>query len=165
VPVLPVERFIEYQKMIGIEVPKTEVGFGGPLPQHFGDRFGWEEMVRKVAGVYASLPSDERQKAAIFGDNYGQAAAIDFFGRSHGLPKAISGNQSYFMWGSRDYDGSVIIILGSRKEDAQKVCGDVEESEKVSHPYVMPYERYNILICRGLNEPLAAMWPRVKRWR
>ncbi len=165
VPILPVEKFIAYQKIIGIEPPKTEVGFGGPLPQHFGDRFGWEEMTEKVARVYNSLPPDEREKAAIFADNYGQAAAIDFFGKRYGLPKSISGHQSYFMWGPQDYDGSVILILGEKKEDAQKVCGSVEESELVSHPYVMPYEKYNILICRDLNEPLAAMWPKVKSWR
>ena len=165
VPILPPETFLAYQKMVGIEPPKTEVEFGGPMPQHFGDRFGWEEMTEKVAGVYNSLPADERQRAAIFANNYGQAAAIDLFGKRYGLPRSISGHQSYFLWGPRDYDGSVIIILGGKKENAEKNCKDVEERDQVTHPYTMPYEHYNILICRGLLEPMSERWPKVKVWR
>ena len=38
-PVLPVETYLRYQRGLGFEPPKTEVGHVGPLPQHFGDRF------------------------------------------------------------------------------------------------------------------------------
>lgn len=164
VPVLPVEDLITYQQKIGIAPPKTEVGHSGPLPQHFGDRFGWEEMTRKVADVYNSLPADEKAKAAIYAGNYGEAGAIDHFGDRYGLPKAISGHQSYFMWGPRDYDGSVIIVLGDDKEDAEKNCDTVEERERVSHPYAMGEEQFNILICRGLKTPLSELWPKLKHW-
>jgi hypothetical protein len=164
VPILPPEKFIAYQDALGIARPKTEVGHSGPLPQHFGDRFGWEEMTAKVADVYNSLPPEERAKAAIFTGNYGEAGAIDLFGGQYGLPKAISGHQSYFMWGPRDYDGSVIIILDEEKEDAEEDCASVEEREAVSHPFAMAEERFNILVCRGLKSPLSELWPKVKHW-
>jgi hypothetical protein len=163
-PVLPVESLLAYQQWLGIAPPKTEVGHTGPLPQHFGDRFGWEEMTAKVANVYNSLPADEKTKAAIYAGNYGEAGAIDHFGNQYGLPKAISGHQSYFLWGPRDYDGSVIIVLGDEKEDAEKYCGTVEERERISHPYAMGEEQFNILICRGLKIPLAEFWPKAKHW-
>lgn len=164
VPVLPVDEFIAYQDAIGIAPPKMEVGHSGPLPPHFGDRFGWEEMTEKVAEVYNSLPHEDRARAAIFGDNYGEAGAMDFFGKKYGLPKAISGHQSYYMWGPQGYDGSVIIILGDEKEDADENCASVEERNLVEHPYSMTYERFNILVCRGLKTPLAEFWPKVKHW-
>jgi hypothetical protein len=163
-PVLPVEKFIAYQAAIGITTPKTEVGFDSVLPQHFADRFGWEDMAAKTAEVYYSLPPQEREKAAILGDNYGDAGAIDFFGPKYGLPKAISGHQSYFVWGPRNYDGSVIIILGGEKEDAQENCGSVEERGLVGHTYAMSYEKFHILICRDLKEPLSVVWPKLKHW-
>lgn len=163
-PLLPVERFIEYQKAVGIEPPKTEVGFDSVLPQHFADRFGWEEMTAKVANVYNSLPPEERQKAAIYGANYGQAGAIDKFGGQYGLPKTISAHQSYFLWGPRDYTGEVIIVLGQKKADVQKNCATVEERDRVEHQHAMSYERFNILICRGLQKPLAELWPSEKHW-
>ena len=34
-----------------------------------------------------------------FGNNYGEAAAIDVFGRRLGLPPAISGHNNYYIWG------------------------------------------------------------------
>src|SRR5207253_29236 len=98
-----------------------------PLQQIFSDQFGWQEMVEKTAGVYNSLPPEERAKAGIFAGNYGEAGAIDFFGGAYNLPKAISGHQSYFLWGPREYTGEVLIILGARKEDAEKRCESVEE--------------------------------------
>ena len=164
VPILPPEKFIAYQDALGIAPPKTEVGHWGLLPQHFGDRFGWEEMTAKVAGVYNSLPPEERAKAAIFTDNYGEAAAIDHFGEQYGLPKAISGHQSYYLWGPREYDGSVVVVLGEEKRDPEKSCASVEERDAVFHPYAMTEERFNILICRGLKAPLSEYWPNVKHW-
>lgn len=164
VPLLPVETFIKYQEAVGIAPPKTEVGFDSQLPQHFADRFGWEEMAAETAKVYNSLPPEERQRAAIFGSNYGEAGAIDFFGGTYGLPKAISGHQSYFIWGPRDYDGSIVIILGEKKQEAEKSCDTVEERQHLGHAYAMSYEQFNILVCRGLRQPLSEFWPKVKSW-
>lgn len=164
VPVLPPETFIKYQQSLGIETPKTEVAFDSVLPQHFADRFGWEEMAAATAEVYHSLPEDERAVAAIYALNYGQAGAIDFFGAKYGLPKAISRHQSYFLWGPREYDGRVIIVLGDKKADAEKSCRTVEERDRVGHMYAMSYEKFKILICRELKKPLAELWPELKYW-
>jgi hypothetical protein len=163
-PVLRVEKYIAYQDAIGVTPPKTEVGHRGPLPQHFGDMFGWEEMTARTAAVYNSLPPEERSRTAIFGSNYGEAGAIDHFGGAYNLPKAISPHQSYFLWGLRDYDGSTIIVLGSKREDAEKNCGSVEERDSVGNPYAMGEEHFNILICRNLKTPLAELWPKLKHW-
>ncbi len=164
IPLLPIKTFVRYQNALGFAPPKTEVGHAGPLPQHFGDRFGWPEMVKTVAGIYHSLPPDERQKAAIFASNYGEAGAIDFFGPHYGLPKSISPHQNYYLWGPREYTGELVIILQGDREEAEERCGSVEEVGSVSHPYAMAEEHYKILICRGLKQPLSEIWPQLKHW-
>ncbi|MEZ5426764.1 MAG: glycosyltransferase family 39 protein [Pyrinomonadaceae bacterium] len=164
-PILPVESHIAYRNYLGIRPPKTEANHEGPLSQIFGDMFGWEEMTARTAEVYNSLPAAEREKAAIFGGNYGEAGAIDFFGPKYGLPKAISPHQGYYLWGPRDYDGSIVVILGGKKEDAEKYCRSVEESLPVGHPYAMKYENFKILICRDLKEPFPEVWKKIKLWR
>ena len=163
-PVLPVESFLRYQEMTGIKPPKSEVAHEGILPQVYGDQFGWQEMVAKVAEVYTSLSPDEREKAAIYADNYGEAGAIDFFGAQYGLPKAISGHQSYFLWGHRGFSGEVLIILGAKKEDAEKNCESVEEKTEANHPYSMAEEKYKILVCRRTKKPLPEIWQSLKHW-
>ena len=52
-----------------------------------------------------------KAKAVFLGDNYGEAAAVDVLGPV-APPAAISGNNQYFLWGSRGHDGSVVIRLG-----------------------------------------------------
>src|SRR5215216_6395942 len=80
-PVLPIETFLLYQSRLPFEVPKTERSFvGETLPQYYADVFPWPGMVEAVARVYHSLPPEEQKRTAIFGNNYGQAAAVDFFG-------------------------------------------------------------------------------------
>ena len=164
VPILPIETLIAYQKAIGYKPPKTEVSHDAPVQQIFGDQFGWRELAEKTAEVYNSLPPEERAKAGIYASNYGEAGAIDFFGAQYGLPKAISGHQSYFVWGPRDYTGEVLIILGWRREDAEKMCESVEEKTEINHPFSPSYEKYKIMICRKTRKPLPEIWQRLKFW-
>lgn len=163
-PILPVEKLIPYQETIGYKPPKAEVLHDAPLQQIFGDQFGWEEMTAKTAEVYNSLPPEERAKTGIFASNYGEAGAIDFFGGQYNLPKSISGHQSYYLWGPRDYTGEVLIILGWSKEDAEKLCESVEEKTETNHPYSPSYEKYKILVCRKTRKPLPEIWRKLKHW-
>ena len=164
VPILPVETLIAYQDAIGFKPPRSEVLQTSPLQQIFGDQLIWDEMVTKTADVFNSLPADERGRAAIYASNYGEAGAIDLFGPKYGLPKAISPHQSYFLWGPRDYTGEIVILLGARKEQAEKNCESVEEKTHVDSPYSDNYEKFNILICRHTKQPLPEVWPKLKFW-
>jgi len=163
-PILPIETLLKYQQAIGFTPPKSEVSHEGPLQQIFADQFGWPEMVAQVAAAYNSLPPETREKTAIYGNNYGQAGAIDFFGPKYGLPKAISPHQSYFLWGPRDYTGESIMILGGKVADAEANCGSVEVLGEVTHSYVLPYEKYPIILCRQTKRPLPEIWPSLKYW-
>ena len=87
-------------------------GETGPLPQTLGDRLGWDTMVATLAQVYWKLPSGERSQACIFTTDYGQASAVNFLGKSLGLPEAISGHNSYYIWGPGACTGKVLIAVG-----------------------------------------------------
>ena len=164
VPVLPVETYIRYAQAMGFQPPKIETHKLGPLPQIYADQFGWPEMAATVAKVYNSLPPDIRPKTAIFGQNYGQAGAVDLFGPRYGLPPAISGHQNYFLWGPRDYTGESMIVMDGRQSDLESQFASVEKVAHVEHPYSMPYQHFDIFYCRGLKWPLQAIWPKLKNW-
>ena len=121
-------------------------------------------MAATVAGVYNALPAEVRAKTAIFGQNFGQAGAVDLFGPKYGLPKAISGHQSYYLWGPRGYTGESMIVMGDRREVLEKLFAEVKFAARVGHPYAMPYEHFDVFYCRGLKQPLRELWPRVKKW-
>ncbi len=164
IPVLPPETYIRYAQALHLHPPRLETHKLGPLPQLYADQFGWEEMAATVARVYNSLPAEVRVKTAIFGQNYGQAGAIDLFGPKYGLPPAISGHQNYFLWGPRDYTGESMIVMQGRPQDLQRRFASVEKVASVYHPYSMPYEHFDVFYCRGLHQPLKEIWPQVKNW-
>lgn len=83
-----------------------------PGPHHYADMFGWPKLAALVGHAYQSLPPDEQARAVFLGDNYGEAAAVDVLGAARHLPAAISGNNQYFLWGSRGHDGGVVLRLG-----------------------------------------------------
>lgn len=163
-PVLSPTAYIRYQKAIGLEAPKTENQPTGPLPQHFADEFGWEEMAQEVARVYNELPPEQRAKTAIFANSYGQAGAIDFFGKKYGLPKAISNHQSYWFWGPRDYTGESVIVLGSDGTGDREHFAQVDTVGRTDHPFSRRDEHFDIFLCRDLNTTFEVLWPKAKKW-
>jgi hypothetical protein len=165
-PLLPPEVFIRYTRMLGLSQPQIEHRETSALPQLFADRFGWPEMVATVARVYHALPAEERAKAAIFGNDYGEAGAIDFYGPALGLPKAISGHLTYWYWGPRHYNGDVVIVLGEQhRERLEALFTRVDAVATVGHPYAMHSQHFEVYVCRGLKDNnLQQRWSQLKNW-
>jgi hypothetical protein len=163
-PLLAPEQYVAYQAWLGVGPPRTEVHHRGPLPQLFGDQFGWEELTVEVARIYAALSPEERARAAVFANNYGEAGAIDLFGPRYGLPPAISAHQTYFFWGPRGFRGDVVIVLQDNRQSLERLCASVEQAGGHYHPWGMDEENGPIFVCRGLRTPLDELWPRLKNW-
>jgi hypothetical protein len=150
-PCLPVEEYINYSRTLGITPDAGERNTIGILPQHFADMFGWKNMAEQVAKVYNSLTPEERQECGIYGRNYGEAGAVDFFGKKLGLPKAISGHNSYWHWGYDSTRTELMIVIGGRKEDHEQTYSSVQQMGIITNQYAMPYENnLPIYLCKGL---------------
>ncbi len=164
VPLLPVATFVKYSNLLpyGKSV-KAERDQPVELPQLYADMFGWDNLGRAVAKVYYSLPVDERAGCAIIAGNYGEAGAIDYYGGKLGLPKPISGHNSYFDWGPRGYTGQCVILVGERAEELSKLFGEATLVTKISSPYAtLAEQNVPIYICRKPSAPLAELWSRFK---
>ncbi|HEX3131528.1 MAG TPA: glycosyltransferase family 39 protein [Thermoanaerobaculia bacterium] len=163
-PVLSEEGFVRYAQALGIPLSAGERHEMGALPQHYADMHGWEEMVAEVARVYNTLPPEEKAKAGIFAQNYGEAGAVDLLGRKYGLPKASSGHNNYFLWGPQGA-GEILIIIGGDPEDHRQAFQDVRQAGEILCGYCMPYENNQpVWIARGLKEPIDRIWPMTKHY-
>lgn len=164
-PLLPVETYISYSEFIGVAPPPTERHEMGRLPQHFADMFGWENMAATVANAYHRLSPEEKAKCGIFCGNYGEAGAIDFFGRKYDLPRAISGHNNYWLWGPRGYTGEVMLMIGVGENHLRIMFREVRQIEIIKHEYVMPYENtLPIYLCKDAFLPIEEIWPRLKNF-
>lgn len=164
VPLLQPETFLHYEHTMHLSTPKAENQRTGPLPQIFADEFGWEDMVRKTAAVYWSLPPAERARTAIFANDWGEASAIDYFGPKYGLPRAISNHNSYWFWGPRNADGSTVIVLGSDGTGDREHFRSVIAAGQVDNPWSREDEHFTIWLCRGPEFDIQKEWPRMKKW-
>jgi len=164
-PVLPVESYIAYAEMLGIRPSTAENKELAELPQFYADMFGWEELAATVITVHASLLEEEKERCVIFTENYGEAGAIEFFGKSYGIPRVISGHNNYFLWGPGADSIDVVIIVGGVLEDHQQNFESVELAAQSTCRYCMPYENnLPIFIARKLKRPVHEVWPFTKNF-
>jgi len=162
-PIYSPERLKDVVDHMSFKMRPVEVAsIGAPLTQVFSFEFGWRDLASKVGDVYASLPAADREKAAIYASNYGEASAIDVSGA--GLPPVISGNNQYYLWGPRGYDGSVVVAVNVDPAKWGQLCNSLQLAARFgTSPYVMPREADKpIFICRGMHQPLAQIWPQLK---
>ncbi|HWR14212.1 MAG TPA: glycosyltransferase family 39 protein [Terriglobales bacterium] len=167
VPVLSPEAFLAYQRKSPFYIEPSEKSMAlEPMPHYYSWSFGWEEMTQAVAKAYNSVPPEERPDTAIFANDFAAAGAIDVLGPKYGLPKAIGGHQTYWIWGPRHYSGKTMIILGSSVERAKRRFEEVTVMAELHHPYAAPWENRPVLLCRKPKSPgtLSDWWPDLKNW-
>lgn len=97
-PILPPIQEAKFVKNLtsvpGLQgILRWEDGHYYSLPQDFADMLGWEELGVAVKEIWQSIP--DKTNAAVFADSYGQAGAIEHFGKLNGV---LSFNDNYRYW-------------------------------------------------------------------
>ena len=163
---LPEETFIAYARALHLAPSSGERHAMGRLPQHFADMHGWQALAETVAHVRDGLPPEERDHVCVFGQNYGEAGAIDRFGPALGLPHAISGHNAYWMWGPRGCGAEATwIVVGDNRETLETIFGSVTLGDTFHCDLCMPYEDDDpVWVCRRLTMPIDALWRKAKKF-
>ncbi len=159
-PVLPVQSLITYTQALHLTGSPARL-----IQPVFAEEFGWERLARDVAAVYFTLPAGTRARTAIYADTYGDAGALDFFGAQYGLPPAISSQNSYYLWGTRGYDGTTLVAIGATRIDRlRRYYRSVTLVRTSTEPYKWVVEGpAPIYLCREPVAPLSVIWPDL-RW-
>jgi len=163
-PVISPEGFVRYQAMLGLKPATEEHHKMGALPQHYADMFGWPEFADSVARVTSTHTPDERARAIVIVDNYGEAGALEMFGKGR-LPRIASQHNTWYLWGPPAWDRSVVIFVGRDSAKVAEECDDVHVAGVAGHPLAMPYERdVKIIVARHFRPDLAVAWKRGKHY-
>lgn len=132
-------------------------------PLIFG-RLGWDELVREVARVYDKLPAEDRAIAGIYTDWYMPAGAIDQFGPQYGLPHAVSGSLTYYLWGP-GYSWDVMVIIARKTNNMSVFFDECELKATVQYEYDVPIGLPYIYVCRKPKVPPDVIWSSMKSYR
>jgi len=164
-PILDVEGTVAYMRRVGAEPGTDERKEVGRLGQMFADRLGWRSLAATVAEVSAGLPGEEREKACVFAQNYGQAGAIEHYGRDLAVPPVLAGHNSYALWGPGSCTGEVMIVLDGDRDRLEAEFVSVEHAATYACADCMPYESSKeIWVARGLRVPLEEAWAGVRHF-
>jgi MFS family permease len=164
-PCLSYEQVQAYTEFLGVNT-EIERGKKPPLPQLLADRIGWEEKVDLVVRAYQGLTDEDKREAIIAAGNYGQAGAIEVYGKKYGLPPVVCGHNTYYLWSKDRLRGSIVLRL----TQAENYDGLKERFESVepcdgefSSPYVSSHENHlKVFVCRGPKIPFPEMLERGK---
>jgi Dolichyl-phosphate-mannose-protein mannosyltransferase len=164
-PLFDTEGTVAYMRKLGIEPGTDERKEVSRLSQGFADRLGWRSLAVTVAEVSAALSEEEREKACVFAQNYGQAGAVEHYGRELSVPPVIAGHNSYALWGPGRCSGEVLIVLAGDRDDLEAQFESVELATTYTCADCMPYESTKkIWVARGLRVPIEQAWRSVRHF-
>ncbi len=127
-------------------------------------RLRWEELAQDVAGVYDELPPADQATAGVYADFYMAAGAIDQYGPEYGLPHAVSGHLTYYLWGP-GYSWDVMIIVTDQSNEMEVFFDDCELAAEARYDYGRPTGHPNIYVCREPKVSADAIWSSAKSYR
>lgn len=160
-PVLAPDAWVRYTTAMHLQSSNTENAKTSSLPQFYADRFGWQQEADIVASAFRELSPEDQRIVCVYGDNYGEAGALDFLARREEprLPPAISRHNNYWIWGPHGCTAELAIsVTGDKREDLLKVYREVTVLGHLDNPYAMPYEHKNIYLLRGRRPERPFRW-------
>ena len=101
-PMMQPQELASFYKEKGIDktgLLKWEDQKDHELPMDFADMLGWKELSEKTEKFYHSLPDTTEANTIIYCRNYGQAGALNFYGKEEWFrAMTISDNGSFLLW-------------------------------------------------------------------
>jgi hypothetical protein len=155
--------------LLGIILMKPIAPINSPLWNFTSDindnvveMVGWQDLTAQVAAIYQSIPESEKPRTVIFAGNYGEAGALDLYGKEYNLPRMISGSNSLWYRGYGSPEPETAIVVGFEPAYSDKFFSSCEYSGTVTNRYGVKNEESSyhtgLYVCRQPRRPWNEMW-------
>ncbi|BAL91874.1 hypothetical protein AMIS_66540 [Actinoplanes missouriensis 431] len=145
-------------------IPEDDLGgsFVASANTTVADQIGWRDYVWQIGTVYAGLSATDQSRAVLFTGNYGEAGALDRYGRSLGLPEVYSGHNELHKYGPPP-DGKTVVLAVMQAPPRQ--FGDCVAKARLTNAAGVENEELDaqVYVCR-LIEPWSRIWPSVQHY-
>ncbi len=131
-----------------------------------GETVGWPRFIATVTTAWRSIPPAERTDTVIFTANYGEAAAVDLLGRSHGLPRAYSGHNGFTNWGRPPASATHALVIGyNGPADAAPYFTGCTQLAVINNGVGLDNDEQGLplLLCRP-TASWSSLWPRLRHY-
>ncbi|WP_183061983.1 glycosyltransferase family 39 protein [Motilibacter peucedani] len=125
------------------------------------ETIGWPGYVREVAEAYHAAPPG----TVVLTQNYGEAGAVDRYGAALGLPRAYSGHNGYWYWGSPPESTSSVLAVGFDAPTLQRWFGTVRQVGELHNRWDVDGEEQGkpLWVCSSPREDWPSLWPQMAR--
>jgi hypothetical protein len=129
---------------------------------YLAEEFGWNELVKTVAGIRDTLPPEQQAGLGIMVGNYGELGAVEIFGPAYRLPPPISLTNSAWLRGYPTPPPSTMIVVGLNRNVIDRIftgcrlagqnanAEGVQNEESLKHP--------DIFVCGPPVLPWPEFW-------
>jgi hypothetical protein len=134
-PVLTHEQMAAYSEPMAPLTNRWEDGNIYNIPQDYADMTGWQDLADSVIDFYAALPDSQKKATWIFAENYGQAGAILFYGKQHGLPEPVSFSDNFLFWAPDSITQGPLIYINDDLGDIDDYFGSCKRVAQINNIY------------------------------
>ena len=122
---------------------------------------GWPELVQQVAKAYHAIPVSEKAHAAILAASSGEVGSIDLYGPAYGLPRVISGFDSYWQYGYGNPAPTTLLVVGF-DPGFLAIFQDCTFLTPITTPFNIQNDETiyhnSIYLCHNLRQPWPQFW-------
>jgi hypothetical protein len=137
------------------------------IHENFTEQIGWPEMVGTVTGIYARLTPEEKTRAGILTGENDEAAAINLLGKNNGLPKAISGSDTFYLRGYGNPPPETLVVLGLEPSAAYAYFEECKPAGTITNQYGIQNDLSRpptIYVCKKPRYPWPELWEKLKHY-
>jgi hypothetical protein len=149
-PLIPVEQ------VGATPVPAANVGVRGSV--------GWPPYITQVAAASTTLSPSERAAAGIVTTTFGEAGAVDRYGRTLGLPAAASGHNSLADVTAPPAARVPIVVVGSGALAVARRNATCTEVTRLDNRVGVDSDEQGqpVAVCREPTQVWTAVWPQFR---
>jgi Dolichyl-phosphate-mannose-protein mannosyltransferase len=126
------------------------------------EEIGWTELVKTVANIRDSLPSEQQGTVGVFVSNYGEQGAVEVLGPAYHLPPPISWTNSAWLRGYPMPTPTTLIVLGLSHNSANRLFTSCRLAGHNGNPYGVHNEESDdhpdIFVCGAPRVPWPEFW-------
>jgi hypothetical protein len=125
----------------------------------YKDELGWPELADQTARAWRGLPVADRSDGVVLAGNYGEASALEHYGRSRGLPLVLSGHLSWQYWRPKRLDQRFALVVGYDPGSLGEICSSWRTVAHIDNRWHIANEEQGRTIdACTLKRPLGELW-------
>lgn len=149
-------------------LPPSALGVPLAMNKEQGEQIGWQALTDTVSEAWLAVPAEDRARAVVFTQNYGEAGALDRYGPERGLPRPYSGHMSYADW-RRPPDtanGPVLLVRQQNASGIEQFFTGCRPVARVDNRHGVPNEEQHatVALCSGTTAPWSRLWPSLRHY-